>query len=61
MQLATARRRLREYLNRAVMGPSLLVVDEIGDGSFTAFEFDLHWSSPGALASITCCAYPIDS
>ncbi|EON18831.1 transposase/IS protein [Cupriavidus sp. GA3-3] len=32
MQLATARQqgRPREYFNRAVMGPRLLVVDEIG-------------------------------
>ena len=46
MQLATARQqgRLREYFNRAVMGPRLLVVDEIGYLPFGREEANLFFN-----------------
>ncbi len=46
MQLATARQqnRLREFFNRAVIGPRLLVIDEIGYLPFGREEADLFFN-----------------
>ena len=43
LQLATARKqeRLREYFNRAVVGPRLLIIDEIGYLAFGREEANL--------------------
>jgi DNA replication protein DnaC len=45
LQLATAQRqdRLKEYLNRAVMGPRLLIIDEIGYLPFGREEANLFF------------------
>ena len=46
LQLATARKqeRLREYFNRAVVGPRLLVIDEIGYLPFGREEANLFFN-----------------
>ena len=46
MQLATARQqnRLREFFNRAVVGPKLLVIDEIGYLPFGREEANLFFN-----------------
>jgi DNA replication protein DnaC len=46
MQLATARQqnRLREFFNRAVIGPKLLVIDEIGYLPFGREEANLFFN-----------------
>jgi DNA replication protein DnaC len=46
MQLATAKAqgRLKEYFNRAVLGPKLLVVDEIGYMPFGREEANLFFN-----------------
>ena len=46
LQLATARKqeRLREYFNRAIVGPRLLVIDEIGYLPFGREEANLFFN-----------------
>lgn len=55
MQLATAKQqnRLREFFNRAVVGPKLLVIDEIGYLPFGREEptcFLTWWPSDTSVA-----------
>lgn len=58
MQLATARQpnRLKEFFNRAVVGPRLLVIDQIGYLPFGREEADLFFtSSPSATSAAPSC------